>query len=98
MNVIWDVDSNDDNNDFDNEASQSQESNFTFIVMVEDISNDMDVETIIANKNITDPITTEILRKIIEFKKPKTQSSTMMCTQATIPTSFKQSCQTIKFN
>jgi hypothetical protein len=41
-------------------------------------------------KNITDSITIEILRKITEFKKPKTQSSTMMCIQATIPISVKQ--------
>jgi hypothetical protein len=90
MNVIWDVDSDDDNNDFDNKTSQSKEINFTLLIMVDDISNDMDVETIITIKNINDPITIEILCKIIQFKKPKTQSSTMMCVQTTIPISLKQ--------
>jgi hypothetical protein len=41
--------------------------------MVDDIWNDMDIETIIAIKNIIDPVTIEILRKIVESKKPKTQ-------------------------
>jgi hypothetical protein len=31
MNVIWDVDSDDDNNDSDNEATHSQEVNFSLI-------------------------------------------------------------------
>jgi hypothetical protein len=50
MNVIWDVDSDVDNNDFDNESSQSQEINFALMAMVQNISNDMDMETIIAIK------------------------------------------------
>jgi 4'-phosphopantetheinyl transferase EntD len=79
MNAIWDVDSDDDNNDSDNEASHSQEVNFALMAMVEDISIGMDVETIIISKNINDPVTIELLRKIAESKKPKTQPSTMMC-------------------
>jgi hypothetical protein len=67
MNVIWDVHSDDDNNDSDNKASQSQEINFALMVMVENILSGMDVETIIATKNITDPITIEHLRKIIKI-------------------------------
>jgi hypothetical protein len=74
MNAIWDVDSDDDNNDSDNKVSHSQEANFTLMVMVEDISSDMDVETIIIFKNITDPIIIELLRKITESNKPKTWS------------------------
>jgi hypothetical protein len=34
MNIIWDVDSDDDNNDSDNEVSQSQENNFALMVML----------------------------------------------------------------
>jgi hypothetical protein len=45
--------------------------NFALIARVEDLSNGMDVETIIAAKNITDLITIEILHKIAESKKPK---------------------------
>jgi hypothetical protein len=48
-----------------------------FMAMVEDISSGMDVETIIIFKNITDPIIIELLRKITESKKPKTQQSTV---------------------
>jgi hypothetical protein len=73
MNVIWDVDLDNDNNNFDNETSHSQEANFALMAMVEDISSGMDVETIIISKNITYPITIELLRKIVELKKPKTQ-------------------------
>jgi hypothetical protein len=43
------------------------------MAMVEDMSNGMDVETIIISKNITDPITIELLRKIVDSKRPKTQ-------------------------
>jgi hypothetical protein len=57
---------------------------------VKDISSDMDVKTIIANKNIIVPTTIEVLRKIIEFKKYKTQSSIMVCAQTFIFTSLKQ--------
>jgi hypothetical protein len=85
LNIIWDVESDDDNNDSDNEASQLQEINFALMIMVEDLSNDMDVETIIVTKNITDPITIEFLRKIVEFKNPKTQPITMMCSQSHHP-------------
>jgi hypothetical protein len=74
MNTIWDVNLDDDNNDSANETSQSQEINFTLIAIVEDISRGMDVETIIATKNITDPIIIMLLHKIIESKNPKTQS------------------------
>jgi hypothetical protein len=88
MNVIWDVDSDGENNDSDNEVSRSQEINFTLMIMVEDISSDMDMKIIITTKNITDPITIKILRNIVKSKKPKTQSSTIMCAQATIPTSY----------
>jgi hypothetical protein len=91
MNVIWDVDSDDDNNDSDNEASHSQEANFTLMAMVKDISSGMDMETIIISKNITVPITIELLRKITESKKPKTQQSTMICEQSTVQASLKQS-------
>jgi hypothetical protein len=80
----------DDNNDSNNEASHSQEVNFVLMAIVEDISSGMDVETIIISKNITDPITIELLRKIIESKKPKTQISTMMCAQLTVQASIKQ--------
>jgi hypothetical protein len=73
MNAIWDVDSDDDNNDSDNEASHSQEAIFALMVMMEDISSGMDVETIIISKNITDPITIELLRKIAESNKSRTQ-------------------------
>jgi hypothetical protein len=59
MNIIWDV-NDDDNNDSDNETSQSQELNFALMAMVEDISNGVDVETIIASKNIVDSITIEL--------------------------------------
>jgi hypothetical protein len=90
MNDIWDVDSNDDNNDSDNEASHSQEAKFALMAMVEDISSGMDVETIIISKNIIDPITIELLRKIAELKKPKTQQSTMICEQSTVQASLKQ--------
>jgi hypothetical protein len=90
MNVIWDVDSDDDNNDSDNEVSHSQEASFALMTMVEDISSDMDVETIIISKNITDLITIEFLRKIAESKKPKTQQSTMVCEQSTVQASLKQ--------
>jgi hypothetical protein len=90
MNVTWEIDLDDDNNDSDNEVSQSQEINFALIAMIDNILNGIDVETIIAIKNITDPIIIEILRKIVESKKSKTQSSTMMCAQPTIPTSLKQ--------
>jgi hypothetical protein len=54
------------------------------MAMVEDISSGMDVETIIISKNITDPITIDLLRKINESKKSKTQLSTMMCAQPTV--------------
>jgi hypothetical protein len=91
MNVIWDVDSDDDNNDSDNEASHSQETNFTLMAMVEDISSGMNMETIIISKNITVPITIEFLRKIAESKKPKTQQSTMICEQSTVQAFLKQS-------
>jgi hypothetical protein len=37
MNIIWEVDSDDDNNDSDNEVSQSQELNFALMIMIEDI-------------------------------------------------------------
>jgi hypothetical protein len=80
----------DDNNDSVNKASHSQEANFALMAMVEDISSGMDVETIIISKNITDPITIELLRKIAESKKPKTQQSTMMCEQSTVQVSLKQ--------
>jgi hypothetical protein len=60
------------------------------MAMMEDISSGMDVETIIISKSIIDPIIIELLRKITESKKPKTQSSTMMCAQPTISTSLKQ--------
>jgi hypothetical protein len=90
MNVIWDVHSDDDNNDSDNEASHSQEANFALMAMVEDISSGMDVKTIIISKNITDPITILLLHKIAESKKPKTQQSTMMCEQSTVQASLKQ--------
>jgi hypothetical protein len=73
MNAIWDVDSDDGNNDSDNEPSHSQEINFALMSMLEDISSGMDVETIITSKNITDPITIELLCKIAESKKFKTQ-------------------------
>jgi ribosomal protein L7Ae-like RNA K-turn-binding protein len=82
--AIWDVDSDDDNNDSDNEASHSQEVNFGLMAMVEDISSGMNVETIIISKNITDPITIELLHKIAESKKPKTQQSTIICEQSTV--------------
>jgi hypothetical protein len=90
MNVIWDVDSDDDNNDSDNEASHSQEANFALMAMVEDMSNGMDVKTIIISKNITNPITIKLLRKIAESKRPKIQQSTMMCEQSTVQASLKQ--------
>jgi hypothetical protein len=45
-----DVDLDDDNNDFDNEASPSKEINFALMIMVEDISNGMDMKTIIVIK------------------------------------------------
>jgi hypothetical protein len=90
MNVIWDVYSDDDNNDSDNDASYSQEANFALMAMVGDMSNGMDVETIIISKNITDPITIELLRKIAESRKPKTQQSTMVCEQSTVQASLKQ--------
>jgi hypothetical protein len=90
MNVIWDVDSDDNNNDSDNETSYSQEVNFALMTMVEDISSDMDVKTIIISKNITDHITIKVLRKIAESKKPKTQISTMVCAQLTVQVSLKQ--------
>jgi hypothetical protein len=61
-----------------------------FMAMVEDISSGMDVETIIIFKNITNPIIIELLRKIAESKKPKTQQSTMMCEQSTVQASLKQ--------
>jgi hypothetical protein len=70
LNAIWNVDLDDDNKDSDNKASHSQEANFALMAMVEDISCGMDMETIIM----------ELLRKIAELKKAKTQSSTMMCT------------------
>jgi hypothetical protein len=41
-------------------------------------------------KNITDPITIELLHKIAESKKPKTQLSTMMCAQPIVQASLKQ--------
>jgi type II secretory pathway component PulM len=41
-------------------------------------------------KYITNLITIELLRKIAESKKPKTQSSTMMCAQSTVQASLKQ--------
>jgi hypothetical protein len=82
--------SDDDNNDSDNEASHFQEANFALMAMVEDMSNGMDVETIIISKNITDPITIELLHKIVESKRPKTQQSTMMCEQSTVQASLKQ--------
>jgi hypothetical protein len=90
MNVIWDVDSDDDNNDSDNEASHSQEANFALMAMVEDMSNGIDVETIIISQNITDSITIELLRKIADSKRPKTQQSTMVSEQPTIQASLKQ--------
>jgi hypothetical protein len=90
MNVIWDVDSDDDNNDSDNETSYSQEVNFALMTMVEDISSGMDVKTIIISKNITDHITIKVLRKIAKSKKPKTQLSTMVCAQLTVQVSLKQ--------
>jgi hypothetical protein len=90
VNAIWDVDSDDDNNDSDNEASHSQEANFTLIVTMKDISSGMDVETIIISKNIIDPITIDILRKIAESNKFKTQQSTMICAQPTVQVSLKQ--------
>jgi hypothetical protein len=43
------------------------------MVMLEDISSGMDVETIIISKNITDLITIELLRNIAESMNPKTQ-------------------------
>jgi hypothetical protein len=46
--------------------------NFALMVIMEDISSGIDVETIIAIKNIIDPIIIELLCKIIESKKPKT--------------------------
>jgi hypothetical protein len=52
MNVIWDVNSNDENNDSDNITYQSQEINFALMTIVEDISSGMDVVTTIATKNI----------------------------------------------
>jgi hypothetical protein len=90
MNAIWNIDSDNDNNDSDNKASHSQEVNFVLIAMVEDISSGVDVETIIISKNFTDPITIELLRKIAESKNFKTQLSTMMCAQPTVSTSLKQ--------
>jgi hypothetical protein len=60
------------------------------MTMVEDMSNGMDVETIIISKNITDPITIELLRKIADSKRPKTQQSTMVSEQPTIQASLKQ--------
>jgi hypothetical protein len=60
------------------------------MAMVEDISNGMDMETINSSKNITDPITIELFRKIAKSKKSKIQSSIMMCAQATTSTSLKQ--------
>jgi hypothetical protein len=50
MNVIWYIDSDESNNDSDNKSSQSQEINFAIMKMVEDISNSIDVKTIIAIK------------------------------------------------
>jgi hypothetical protein len=46
--------------------------NFALMVIMEDISSGIDVETIIAIKNIIDPIIIELLCKIVESKKPKT--------------------------
>jgi hypothetical protein len=88
--TIWNMNSDDNNNNSDNEVSQSQEINFTLMDMVKDISSGMDIETIIATNNIIDFITIELLRKIIESKKFRTQSSTMMCSQASTSTPFKQ--------
>jgi hypothetical protein len=90
MNAIWVVALDDDNNDSDNEVSHSQEANFALMAMAEDISNDMDVETIIISKNITDLITIELLCKITESKKLNTQLSTMMCAQPTVLILLKQ--------
>jgi hypothetical protein len=72
MIAIWVVDSDDDTNDFDNETSKLQKINFALMVIMEDISSGIDVETIIAIKNIIDPIIIELLCKIVESKKPKT--------------------------
>jgi hypothetical protein len=60
------------------------------MAIVDNLSNGMDVETIITTKNITDPITIEFLRKIAESKRLKTQPTTMICSKAIIPTSLKQ--------
>jgi hypothetical protein len=80
MNVSWEVDSDDDNNDFDIETSQFQELNFTLMIMIEDISSGVDRETIIGSKNITDPIIIDILRKIMDTTKGKTQEDNKVST------------------
>jgi hypothetical protein len=84
MNAIWDVDSNDDNIDFDKEATRYQEINFALMV-----SSGMELKTIIVNKNITDSITIKLLRKIVESMKPKTQSITIVCIQTSTSTFLK---------
>jgi hypothetical protein len=47
------------------------------MMMVEDISRDMIMKTIIATKNIIDSIIIELLGKIAEFKKNKTQAASL---------------------
>jgi hypothetical protein len=56
------------------------------MVMVENISNGVDMEIIIISKNIIDPIIIKILRKVIEIKKNKTHEDNKVSTSTFIKT------------
>jgi hypothetical protein len=54
------------------------------MIMIEDVSSGVDMETIIKIKNITDSITIEIVKKIIDTKNDKTQECNKASTSISI--------------
>jgi hypothetical protein len=71
INIILENDSDDNGYESENEASKSHEYNFILMIMVDDISNSMYVEAIIVSNNITNSSIIEVLRMIVESKRPR---------------------------
>ena len=64
LNALWSDDSDESNDDETDTESDQEKSNLALMAFVEEEENSVDIDSIIASKNITDPSTLEILESI----------------------------------
>ena len=64
LNALWSDDSSESNDDETDTESDQEKSNLALMAFVEVEENSVDIDSIIASKNITDPTTLEILESI----------------------------------